>query len=170
MIINGLGNLALLSNAKTRSISAENPTGEKGRGGMVTEGVGKAAARDLGQGWKVSPAIELKAGTTATLASIDGPGVIQHMWITCAPEMWRQIILCMYWDGESEPSVEVPLGDFFCNGWCERAGVNSLPIAVLTAGGMNSYWQMPFRKSARVTVEHIGKKTSAIFSSRSPIH
>jgi hypothetical protein len=127
-------------------------------GGIATEGVGKAAARELGQGWKVSPAIELKAGATATLAEIKGPGVIQHMWITCAPELWRQVILRIYWDNEEKPSVEVPLGDFFCNGWCERSIVNSLPIAVMTAGGMNSYWQMPFRGGAKVTVEHIGKK------------
>lgn len=158
MLFTGLGNLAMLLSAKTRSINAENPTGEKGMGGMATEGVGKAAARELGQGWKVSPAIELKAGATATLAEIKGPGVIQHMWITCAPELWRQVILRIYWDNEEKPSVEVPLGDFFCNGWCERSIVNSLPIAVMTAGGMNSYWQMPFRGSAKVTVEHIGKK------------
>ena len=53
----GLGNISRLSNAKTRSISAENFTGEKGRGGMATEGTGAKAARDLGQGWKISPSM-----------------------------------------------------------------------------------------------------------------
>lgn len=50
--------------------------------------------------------------------------------------------------------MEVPFGDFFCNGWCERTNVNSLPVAVNPAGGMNSYWVMPFRKSAKITVEN----------------
>jgi len=61
----------------------------------------------------------------------------------------------MYWDGEKTPSVEVPIGDFFGMGWCRRAQLTSLPIAVNTAGAFNSYWPMPFSKSARVTVENL---------------
>ena len=150
----GLGTLVKLSNAKTRSISAENFTGEKGKGGMATSGTGESFARDLGQGWKVSPSVEIEPGSVFTMAEIDEPGAIQHIWLTCFPESWRHMILRMYWDGEDEPSVEVPLGDFFCNGWCERSNVNSLPVAVNPAGGMNCYWLMPFRKSAKVTVEN----------------
>ncbi|CAH0120666.1 MULTISPECIES: glycoside hydrolase family 172 protein [unclassified Paenibacillus] len=150
----GLGNLTRLSNAKTRSISAENFTGEKGKAGMATEGTGAQCARDLGQGWKISPSVEIKAGTEFVLADIVGPGAIQHLWLTCFPNSWRHMILRMYWDGEETPSVEVPIGDFFCNGWCERSNVNSLPIAVNPAGGMNSYWVMPFRRSAKLTVEN----------------
>lgn len=150
----GLGNLSRLSNAQTRSISAENFRGEKGKGGMATEGTGAACARDLGQGWKVSPSVEIPAGTVFTMADITGPGAIQHIWLTCFPSNWRHMIIRMYWDDEQEPSVEVPLGDFFCNGWCERSNVNSMPIAVNPAGGMNSYWLMPFRKQARITVEN----------------
>lgn len=88
------------------------------------------------------------------MADITGPGAIQHIWLTCFPSNWRHMIIRMYWDDEQEPSVEVPLGDFFCNGWCERSNVNSMPIAVNPAGGMNSYWLMPFRKQARITVEN----------------
>ncbi len=150
----GLGNLSLLSNAETRSISAENFNGAKGKGGMATEGTGANAARDLGLGWKVSPSIRLQGGTTATLADIAGPGVIQHIWLTAHPKQWRNLILRFYWDGEDNPSVEVPAGDFFCNGWCERVNVNSMPIAVNPAGGFNSYWEMPFRRSARVTMQN----------------
>jgi len=150
----GLGNIFRLSDAKTRSISAENFTGEKGKGGMATEGTGANAARDLGQGWKVSPSVEIQAGSVFTLADIAGPGAIQHIWLTCFPNTWRHLILRMYWDGEEQPSVEVPIGDFFCNGWCERSNVSSLPIAVNPAGGMNSYWVMPFRKHAKLTVEN----------------
>jgi hypothetical protein len=65
-----LGNLPRLSNALTRSISAENPTGAKGRGGMATEGAGAIAARELGQGWKVSPCITLAGNSVVVLADI----------------------------------------------------------------------------------------------------
>ncbi|MNO28759.1 hypothetical protein D3C76_186550 [compost metagenome] len=150
----GLGNLYRMSPAKTRSISAENFTGTKGQGGMATEGTGAECARDLGQGWKISPSVNIAPGQTFTVADIDGPGAIQHIWLTCFPDSWRHLILRMYWDGESEPSVETPLGDFFCNGWCERSNVNSLPVAVNPAGGMNSYWVMPFRQKAKITVEN----------------
>ena len=77
-----LGNLSSLSRAKSRSISPENFTGEKGCGGMATEGTGANCARDLGQGWKVSPSVNIGAGETFTLADIDGPGAIQQIWMT----------------------------------------------------------------------------------------
>jgi hypothetical protein len=150
-----IGNLARLSHARTRSISAENVTGKPGMGGMATEGTGAIAARDLGKGWKVSPSIDIAASGTVTLAEIAGPGAIQHIWLTVHPQHWRALVLRMYWDGEQEPSVEVPLGDFFCNGWCQRSNVASIPVAVNPAGGFNSYWQMPFRESARITLENV---------------
>jgi len=156
---NGLGlgmhNLSRLSRAKTRSISAENFTGEKGKAGMATEGTGANAARDLGQGWKVSPSIHIPPKTTVILAEIDEPGAIQHIWNTVHPDWWRRLILRVYWDDELTPSIETPLGDFFCNGWCQRCNVDSLPIAVNPAGGFNSYWEMPFRKNARITLENL---------------
>jgi len=88
------------------------------------------------------------------MGEIQGPGAIQHLWMTCFPPLWRHMIFRIYWDGEEQPSVEVPVGDFFCNGWQERCNVNSLPIAVNPAGGMNSYWPMPFRRSAKLTMEN----------------
>lgn len=159
----GLGNLSRLSHAKTRSISAENFTGEKGKGGAAAEGTGQKYARDLGLGWKISPSVHIPANTTFTLAEITGPGAIQHIWLTCYPTLWRTLILRFYWDGEEQPSVEVPVGDFFCNGWCERTNVNSLPVAVNPAGGMNSYWEMPFRKSAKITVENRNDRDAVFF-------
>ncbi|NSW53216.1 MAG: DUF2961 domain-containing protein [Anaerolineae bacterium] len=150
-----LGNLSTLSNAETRSISAENFTGAKGEAGKATEGTGAASARELGQGWKVSPCINLKRLETVTLADIDGPGAIQQIWCTVHPKHWRSIILRMYWDDEETPSVEVPIGDFFCMGWCERANLTSLPVAVNPAGGFNCYWEMPFHRHARITVENL---------------
>ena len=104
-----LGNLPRLSHAKTRSISPENFTGEKGKGGMATEGTGAHAARDLGQGWKISPSVQIEAQKTFTLAEIEGPGAIQQIWMTPTGN-WRYSILRFYWDGETEPSVEVPVG------------------------------------------------------------
>ena len=150
-----LGNLARLSQAVTRSISAENPTGAKGGGGMAIEGTGAHAARELGRGWKVAPAIALPGSGVVTLADIEGPGAIQHIWITVRPEWWRRMVLRLYWDGEKRPSVEVPIGDFFCNGWAEHCNVNSLPVSVNPAGGFNSFWEMPFRGRARATVENL---------------
>ncbi len=151
----GLHNIARLSRAKTRSISAENFNGEKGKAGMATTGTGANAARELGLGWKVSPSIHIAPRQIVTLAEIDGPGAIQQIWNTVHPDWWRKLILRIYWDGEENPSVETPIGDFFCNGWCQRCNVNSLPICVNPAGGFNSYWEMPFRKSAKITLENL---------------
>lgn len=149
----GLGSLPLLSNAKTRSISAENPNGEKGAGAREVPDSQNPAA-NLGKGWKVRPCITLGANTTTTLADIDGPGVIQHIWITVDPKAYRDCVLRFYWDDETEPSVEVPLGDFFANCHGLRYKVSSLPVAVNPSGGFNSYWPMPFRNHARITIEN----------------
>ncbi|MGZ6366594.1 MAG: glycoside hydrolase family 172 protein, partial [Ktedonobacteraceae bacterium] len=159
----GLGNLSRLSNAKTRSISAENFSGEKGRGGMANEGTGAKAARDLGQGWKISPSIKIAPHSTATLADIQGQGAIQHIWLTTYPTNWRRLILRAYWDREEYPSIETPYGDFFAQGWCERANVNSLPIAVNPAGGFNSYWEMPFHQHARLTIENLSSEEITLY-------
>jgi hypothetical protein len=157
-----LGNLSRLSNAKSRSLSAENPTGEKNKGGMATEGLGKEAARDLGQRWKIAPAIAIKSGETAVVADVDGPGAIQQIWMTITGH-WRYSILRMYWDNEEQPSVEAPIGDFFCNGWCEYAQVNSLPVCVNPGSAFNCYWEMPFRKHCRIEVENIAKEDIVLF-------
>lgn len=158
-----LGNLSRLSNARTRSISAENPTGAKGQGGMATEGTGAYAARDLGLGWKISPSLIIPPQQFVTLADIQEPGAIQHIWMTTYPVHWRRLVLRAYWDGEEHPSIECPYGDFFANGWCERCNVNSLPVVVNPAGGMNAYWEMPFRQSARLTIENLGTEEVVLY-------
>ena len=150
-----LGNLARVSKARTRSISAENPTGAKGQGGMASDGTYAFAARELGHGWKIAPSINIAGKSTVVLADIEGPGAIQHLWMTTYSQSWRLLVLRCYWDGEETPSVEAPFGDFFCNGWCVHANVNSLPVAVNPAGGFNSYWEMPFRGRARITIENL---------------
>lgn len=151
----GLATLSRLSDAQTRSISAENFTGEKGKGGMATTGTGAEVGRELGVGWKISPSINIAGNELVTLAEIEGPGAIQQIWLTVHPTHWRRLVIRFYWDGEETPSVEVPIGDFFCNGWAERCNITSLPVCVNPAGGFNSYWEMPFRKSARITVENL---------------
>jgi len=105
-----LGNLSRLSDAVSRSISAENFDGAKGRGGMANEGTGSHAARDLGHGWKVSPSVRIAAGETFTVADIDGPGALQQIWMTPTGN-WRLSILRIYWDG-SEPSTGEDHGGF----------------------------------------------------------
>jgi len=157
-----LGNLARLSDAKTRSISAENFTGQKGKGGMATKGTGAHAAKELGQGWKVSPSVNIKAGQTFTLAEIKGGGAIQHIWMTPTGN-WRFAILRMYWDGEKSPSVEVPVGDFFATGCGKFSQISSLAVCVNPHNGFNCYWSMPFRKSCRITIENIADKQMTLF-------
>ncbi len=160
-----MGNLFRLSNAKSRSISPENFTGEKGRGGMAKiedkdlPNIANAAnaARDLGQGWKVNPFIKIKSGETITLAEIDGSGAIQHIWMTPTGN-WRYSILRIYWDGEKEPSVECPVGDFFGMGWGEYAPLNSLAVTVNPGSAFNCYWAMPFRRKCKITMQNINEK------------
>jgi hypothetical protein len=157
-----LSNLYRVSNAKTFSISPENLTGEKGKGGMAVEGSAASSARDLGQGWKINPFVVVEPGTTFTLADIHAQGAIQHIWMTPTGN-WRFSILRMYWDGEAAPSVEAPLGDFFAMGWGKYSPISSQPICVNPGSAFNSYWPMPFRKSAKLTVENLDTKPMRIY-------
>jgi len=157
-----LGNLYRLSDAKSRSISPENFNGEKGKGGMATTGTGSNASRDLGQGWKVSPSVVIKSKTTYTVAEIDGSGSIQHIWMTPTGN-WRYSIIRFYWDDEKTPSVEAPVGDFFCMGWGRYAPLQSLAVAVNPGSAFNCYWPMPFRKKCRITMENIGNEDMVLY-------
>jgi len=145
-----LPDFASITDTESRSINAENPTGARGSAG--------SAASALGPGRKGRAFIPLASGDSAVLAEIDGPGVIRHIWITvpdrtpAGPFVLRDLVLRMFWDGETHPSVEVPVGDFFCNGFGTRALVTSTPIVVAPTGGMNCYFPMPFRRSARITL------------------
>jgi len=150
-----MGNLFLTSKAKTRSISPENFTGEKGKGGMcpLEKGAAKHAAQSLGLGWKVNPYIVMQPGEVFTIADIEGPGCIQHIWLTPTGK-WRNTILRVYWDGQEHPSIECPIGDFFASCWNSFAQLNSLAICVNPGSAFNCYWQMPFRKHCRMTLEN----------------
>lgn len=166
-----LGNLSRLSDAKTRSISPENFTGVKGKGGMADPVKNKgqhnvansaSQARDLGIGWKVNPYITINAGETFTIAEIEGPGAIQHIWMTPTGNLSFSIIR-FYWDDEKEPSVEAPVGPFFGVGWNDFTTLNSLAMTVNPGSAFNSYWKMPFRRKCRITMENINTEPMNLY-------
>ncbi len=170
---NSLSDLPLLTNARTRSISPENPTGEKGKGGMAIPDpsdpdlpFSKAAVR-LGQGWKVRPFIKPKAGETVTIMDVDGPGIIQHIWMVPASDfrrVGRSCILRFYWDNETTPSIEVPITDFFAVGHELFAPVNSLAVVVNPKSALNCFWPMPFRRHAKITFSNESDKDLSLFT------
>ena len=163
----GLEGIAQLRDARTRSISAENPTGGKGGGARASPGDDEHctdAARELGRGWKVRPCLRnIEPGRTLTIADIQGPGVVEHVWCTVLHRAHRWIALRVYYDGNTEPAIAVPLGDFFANGIDGCALVGSIPVAVNPKGGMNSYWPMPYRRSVRFEITNDGPETIGEF-------
>ncbi len=106
--------------------------------------------------------IPVAPGQTVTLLDAAGPGRIAHIWFTIAAgerNYPRRSTLRMYWDGESDPSVEAPLGDFFAIGHGMDVELNSMPVRITSEGrARNCYWPMPFRKSARITFTNDGKE------------
>ncbi len=109
--------------------------------------------------WDVAP------GETRVLADLEGPGRITHLWMTqwsADPLALRKVVLRMFWDGERNPSVLAPLGDFFCLGHAMVNSFCSLPFSCsahkerhntfAVSAALNCYLQMPFRKSARVEI------------------
>jgi hypothetical protein len=104
--------------------------------------------------------LKIAPGQTVTLLDHEGAGIIHRFWMTISPtdtHVLRQAILRMYWDGEKEPSVECPIGDFFGVGFGEHKDYISLPLNE-TSGGCNCYWPMPFHKHARWTLENRSDK------------
>ena len=157
-------NLSKMRNLETRSISAENFTGEKGKGGMAETGTGAEPARDLGRGWKISPSVRIPSGETFTLAHIQEKGIIKHIWITDNSPA-RTLIIRMYWDDSDTPSVEVPLGDFFAyanpNGF--TSPLTSIPVCVNPRRALNCYWDMPFYKNCRITLENLHSEEVTVY-------
>jgi hypothetical protein len=169
----GLSALPLLGPSETRMVSPENPAGEKGRGGMAIPNLSDPglpfsnAAMDLGQGWKVRPFIKVAAKQTVTIMDVDGPAVIQHIWMASSGN-WqgngRAGILRFYWDNEPQPSIEVPLTDFFAVGHERFAPVNSLAVVVNPKSALNCYWPMPFRKHVKITFSNDSDKELGLFT------
>jgi hypothetical protein len=164
-----LSSLPFQAGITTRQISAENPTGGKGQACSWDPNPEdpflphSGPAMDLGKGWKVHPFLRVKAGETAELANITGPGCINQFWITSDFALYRALVLRFYWDGETQPSIEVPLGDFFAMGHDASPHlVNSAPVVVGPYRACNSYWQMPFRKHARITLQNEGSQDANV--------
>lgn len=157
-----LAHLAVLARGRTRSVSPENFTGAKGAGATATEGLGANASRDLGPGWKVSPAVAIEAGQTFTLADLAGPGTVQHLWLTPTGR-WRMAILRIYYDDHAAPAVECPLADFFCMGWQRYAPLSSLAICVNPGSAFNCYWPMPFARRFRMTIENLDAESMVLY-------
>lgn len=151
-----LKDLARNKNAISRAICAENPTGEKNQGNLLKEGVNAKASYDagLGQGWKVSPCVLIKAHSNFDICNIFGEGHINHIWFTCDSVFYSSLVFKGYFDDLKEPCIDSPLGAFFLNGWGRRANVSSLAICVNPSGGLNSYFVMPFRKNAHLVMEN----------------
>lgn len=152
------------TDAESRSISPENFTGEKGRGGMSVDGEGAGCAEEYGQGWKVSPNVFLHGKETFVMADYKGQGVINHIWFADCRTYDRALVLRIYWDGSAVPSVEVPLTDFFA---CARtqafAQVTSVPVCFNPLKGMNCFWKMPFYKGFKITVENTDERRIPIY-------
>ena len=117
--------------------------------------VSSSDPRGANEDWRV-----IAPGATLTVLDADGPGAISHIWFTLAddePYALKRIVLRMYWDGETTPSVETPLGDFFGLGLGEYVDWQSAVLSVGNERGMNSYFPMPFRRHARITVTNEGR-------------
>jgi len=157
-----LDTISLLSKAKSRSICPENFTGEKGKAGMAVPDCPDHPARDLGQGWKVSPRVKIAPGQTFTMADIEGSGSIRHIWMTPTGN-FRFSILRIYWDGQEQPSVECPIGDFFCCAWNRFTMLSSLAVCVNPGSAFNCYWPMPFRKRCRMTFTNTSTEEMTLY-------
>ena len=167
----GLGSLPnLAKGSESRMVSPENPTGAKGQGAMAVPGSSvafSAPAARLGQGWKVHPFIKIPPHSTVTIMDVDGPGTIEHIWMASSPKFTgngRATVLRFYWDGEKNPSVEVPLTDFFAIGNDRFAPVNSLAVIDVPTASMNCYWPMPFRKHVKITATNDADKELPLFT------
>lgn len=99
---------------------------------------------------------------TVVIADIQGMGAIQHIWMTPVGQ-WRNTILRICWEDNENPSVECPVGDFFCCGWQEYFQISSLPICVNPRSGLNCYWSMPFRKRCKITLENRDEKPVTVY-------
>src|SRR5258708_7677707 len=102
---------------------------------------------------------QIAPGETLTLLDDAGPGLINHIWFTIAtddPHHLKALVLRMYWDAESRPSVEAPVGDFFGLGLGDYFLYQSLPLSVGSNKALNCFFPMPFQKRARITVTNEG--------------
>ncbi len=145
----------------TRMISAENPTGEKSGGCHAKINPQDPdlywSKNSIREGYKVNPFIRIDKNSKKVIADYKGTGVIKNIFLTSDRANFSELILRIYWDEETSPSVECPLGMFFCMGHDQHPHlVNSLPIVVAPHRGLNCYFEMPFRKGFKIEIENEG--------------
>jgi hypothetical protein len=170
-----LGNLAVPQQGRSMRATSAMRVGELRRGPEGDRNAGprkydpKAEPRgdaDVQSNWDN---YNVPPGGTHVLFDEAGPGVITHIWVTFLgpePQNWaprgsadhQELMLRMYWDGQTRPAVEAPVGDFFANCFGQRREVISLPVIVEDGDSYNSFWRMPFRKSARIEIENQSDK------------
>lgn len=107
--------------------------------------------------------IVLEPGNVKTIFESNRPGIIRHIWITLAPHsmktdedyLYRKLVVRMYWDGEKNPSVQAPIGDFFGIGHGIVKNYTSYPFQMAPEDGksLNCFLPMPFEQSARIEIE-----------------
>ena len=126
---------------------------------------GRSMRASSGNPFDNSDSARLDMGETITVAELEGPGKITHIWLVPSSQdiRWpRALVLRIYWDGSDIPSVEVPFGDFFAVGNGMMALVDSLPVKVSSYGrGYNCYWRMPFGNKAKITITNESDKATA---------
>lgn len=153
-----LGGMPLYSpQLQSRAISMENQTGAKGQGGQAQGGRKGSAA-----------IYNLVKDEVRTVAEIEGPGCIRHIWFTIArrhdPLVLRNLIIRFYWDDQKIPSVEAPFGDFFGMSHGHGVAYECAFFAVPEARGFNCFFPMPFAKKARVEIcNDVGEDIGAVF-------
>jgi len=147
----------LNGDVQSRSISFENPTGDKGKGGT--------AASHLGVGRKGSPGKDFEPGRTYTLCDIEGPGTIHHIWLTVRSSLQtlQGIVIRAYWERQKHPSIEAPLGPFFGVMHATVTNYQSAAHSVTRPAGMNIWLDMPFAESAKLTITNESTKTTPLF-------
>ena len=143
-----------LKNIRSYAANAENPGGEPSMGGV------------RGGGHKGCPCVQwVKPSQVVTLLDVKGCGTVRHIWLTFPPyhpDLYRGLVIRMYWDGQETPSVEAPVGDFFGVAHARYRQFSSELVCVQSSNGLNSWIPMPFKKSARITVENDSDRTFSV--------
>ena len=164
-----LNDLYKKKGCKTYMISAENPTGGKSMGAMDDINPDDPrlfySRKSLGKGYKVCPFVRIAPKSTLLVADYKGMGVIKQIFLTSDRAKFSELVLRIFWDDERDPSVECPMGAFFCMGHDAYPHlVNSLPITVAPHRGCNCYFPMPFRKGFRIEIENEGDTYTEILA------
>jgi hypothetical protein len=137
-----------------RAVTFENTTGERGVGGKAN------------RGRKGAPQKLLEPGEHVVLADLRGPGTVRHIWMTfppAPPEQMRSLVLEVFYDGRSEPSISVPCLDFFGVPLGRPIAFDSALTAVHEGRGFNAYFPMPFRKGIRVELTNTSKRRVSFY-------